>query len=164
MSSSYNATELSPVHQTIRVLLTLIQERVGGAYQASCGQGYCVLYKNRGVDKTGGPFSQHTSLEPGFRVLRGNADWSPPKPAAMDVAQRKVSTNASIVLTQYQLCPIVKLQTKNVLSSYFQEKQLHFKSASCFFEVCMDYDVIDDGGNYKSRSIEVFLQRMVRVP
>ncbi len=27
----------------------------------------------------------------------------------------------------------------------------------------MDYDVIDDGGKYKSSSIEVFLERVVRV-
>jgi hypothetical protein len=27
----------------------------------------------------------------------------------------------------------------------------------------MDYDVIDDGGKYKSCSIEVFLERVVRV-
>ncbi len=29
--------------------------------------GRVIMYKSRGLDKTGGPFSYHTSLEPGFR-------------------------------------------------------------------------------------------------
>ncbi len=30
--------------------------------------GRVIVYKSGGLDKTGGPFSYHTSLEPGFYV------------------------------------------------------------------------------------------------
>ncbi len=35
-----NSRDKSPVQWTSKVLLTLLQKRVGGAYQASCGHGW----------------------------------------------------------------------------------------------------------------------------
>ncbi len=31
--------------------------------------GRVIVYKSRGLDKTGGPFSYHTSLEPGHSLI-----------------------------------------------------------------------------------------------